>query len=309
MAVRTICMEPSAQKNSKYGKKGSLHLDEATVGPLFMLSAAILFTLVSLLVKQMDPRYTIWHIGFIRFAGGMVLLLTIFGRRHNIYKGHNIPLLLIRGCAGSIAFLASVTAIRMLPLSTSAVIFYVYPVFAALFASIIYKERIGHSQIFCMLLVIAGVATLFDFNLAGGLFGQYMALMGAAFAGLTVTLIHSLRGKNGSVIIYLYLCTMGTIVTAPMFIINPIVPATSVEWVMVLGIILTSVTGQLLMNQGFFYCRGWEGGVYMSSGTIFTSVVGIVFLKEPVSWRFWIGGGIILGSGIALNWLKTKNRH
>lgn len=299
-------MEFVSQKRSKYERIGGIRLNETIVGPLFMLSAAILFTIMSLIVKQMDPRYTIWHIGFIRFVGGVVVLLTIFGRRHNLYKGHNIPLLIIRGCTGSIAFISSVTAIRMLPLSTSIVIFYSFPVFAAFFASILYRERIGLPQIICMTLVMAGVGILFDFKLAGGLFGQYMALMGGAFAGLTVTLIRSLRENNGPAAIYLYFCTMGTIVTAPLFIINPIVPATSVEWIMVVGIILTSLTAQLLMNQGFFYCRGWEGGVYMSTETIFTSIVGIVFLKDPVSWRFWAGGCLILGSGIALNWLKAN---
>ncbi|MBF0232091.1 MAG: DMT family transporter [Desulfamplus sp.] len=287
-------------------KKGRIWLDQNFAGPLFMLSAAILFTMMSLLVKQIDPRYSVWHIGFIRFAGGAVVLLAIFGRHHNLYNGHNIRLLIIRGCTGSVAFIASVTAIRMLPISTSIVIFYSFPVFAALFGALLYKERIGLSQSFCIVMVMAGVAILFEFTLGGNFFGQCMALIAGVFAGITVTLIRSLREKNGPVIIYLYFCTMGTVATLPVFISNPVMPATSVEWAMVMGIVLTSVTAQLLMNQGFFYCKGWEGGIYMSSETIFTSVIGIIFLHDPVSWRFWTGASLILGSGILLNWLKAR---
>ncbi|MBF0469417.1 MAG: hypothetical protein HQK61_11135 [Desulfamplus sp.] len=44
----------------------------------------------------------------------------------------------------------------------------------------------------------------------------------------------------------------------------------------------------------------------MSSETIFTSIIGIVFLNDPVSWRFWTGASLILGSGILLNWLKAR---
>lgn len=62
---------------------------------------------------------------------------------------------------------------------------------------------------------------------------------------------------------------------------------------------------QLLMNQGFFYCRGWEGGVFMSSEVIFIAVVGIVFLDDPATLRFWTGGALILGSVVALNRLKA----
>lgn len=296
-------MKRTAQQD---GKRGKLWLDHNFAGPLCMLSAAMLFTMMTLLVKLLDPRYTVWNIGFIRFAGGAILLLTIFGRHHNLYRGHNIPLLIVRGCTGSIAFISSVTAIRMLPVSTAIVIFYSFPVFSALFSAILYKERIGLPQLLCMVMVMTGIAILFDFTLAGKLMGQCMALIGGLFGGLTVTLIRSLREKNGPVVIYLYFCTMGTIVTAPMFIHTPIMPATPVELAMVIGIVLTSLAAQLLMNQGFFYCRGWEGGVYMSSETIFTSVAGIIFLKDPVSWRFWAGGCLVLGSGILLNWLKNR---
>jgi drug/metabolite transporter (DMT)-like permease len=132
-----------------------------------------------------------------------------------------------------------------------------------------------------------------------------MALAGGMFAGLTVTLIRSLREKNGPVVIYLYFCTMGVLVTLPKFVQQPVVPATAVEWAMVLGIILISVTSQLLMNQGFFYCRGWEGGVFMSSEVVFTTIVGIVFLNDPVSWRFWLGGCLVLSSVVAMNRLMA----
>jgi drug/metabolite transporter (DMT)-like permease len=101
---------------------------------------------------------------------------------------------------------------------------------------------------------------------------------------------------------------MGMLACLPMFVLNPIMPVTAEEWAMVLGIVFTAVTAQLLMNQGFFYCRGWEGGVFMSSEVIFTAIVGIVFLGDPVSWRFWTGGCLILGSVIALNRLKAEKQ-
>ena len=283
-----------------------VQLDATLAGPLFMLSAALLFTLLNLLVKLLSPEFTIWHIGFFRFFGGIVVLLAIFGRHTNPYKGHNIRLLIIRGCTGSVAFISIITAIRLLPVSTALVIFYSFPAFAAIFSFMIYGERIGKIEIACIAVVVIGIGVLFDFQLAGGLFGQTMALMGGAFAGLTVTLIRTLREKNGPVIIYLYFCTMGALVTFPKFVMNPILPSTPVEWVMILGIVFASVAAQLLMNQGFFYCSGWEGGVFMSSEVIFTAIVGIAFLGDPASWRFWTGGAMIFGSVVALNRLKAN---
>jgi drug/metabolite transporter (DMT)-like permease len=281
-------------------------LDAAVAGPLFMLAAALLFTVLNLLIKQLGPQFTIWHIGFYRFCGGVLVLVLVFGRRGNPYRGNNIRLLIIRGCTGSAAFLSIITAIRLLPISTALVIFYAFPAFSALFSYLIYGEHISKAEIGAIVIVIIGVGVLFDFSWEGHFLGQLMALSGAAFAGLTVTLIKNLREKNGPVIIYLYFCTMGMLITLPRFAMAPLVPASSMEWGMVLGIIFSSISAQLLMNQGFFYCKGWEGGVFMSSEVVFTAIVGIAFLGDPVSGRFWVGGLLIFGSAIALNRFKAN---
>lgn len=283
-------------------------ISASLAGPLLMLAAALVFTVLNILVKTLRPEYTVWHIGFFRFFGGMLILVSIFSFKGNPYKGNNIRLLIIRGCVGSIAFTSLITAIRLLPVSTALVIFYSYPAFSAISAFLIYKERISLAGIFSIAVMIVGVAVLFDYHPGGGALGQTMAIVGSVFAGLTVTLIRSLRQTNGPVIIYLYFCTMGSLVTFPGFISNPIVPITFVEGLMVLGIILTSVMAQLLMNQGFLYCKGWEGGVLMSTEVIFTALVGIIFLSDPATIKFWIGGLLILGSGLMLSRGKVDKK-
>jgi len=282
-----------------------IKLDAAIAGPLLMLSAALLFTLLNIIVKSLGPSFSVWDIGFYRFWGGIVVILAIFRRYGNPFKGNDVRLLVIRGCAGSVAFICLVTAIRLLPVSTAIVIFYSFPAFSAIFSYFLYGETLSKNQLLCIVGVIIGVSVLFNFQFAGGLLGQIMALIGAVFAGLTVTLIRELRQKNGPVVIYLYFCTMGALVTLPKFIHQPVLPTTPMEWVMVLGIVFLSLTGQLLMNQGFFYCRGWEGGVLMSSEVIFTASVGIFFFEDPATWRFWTGGLLILICVIVMNRLQA----
>ncbi len=282
-------------------------INPAVAGPVFMVSAALLFTLMNVLVKLLPVEYTVWHITFIRCAGGMLILVPLLAPKGNPFRGDRIPLLMIRGCTGSIAYFAWIMSMRQLPLSTAIVIFYAFPAFAAVFAFLIYKERIGLFEAGCIGLVIIGVSILFDFHLAGGLMGQCLAVVAGAFAGLTVTLVRSLRQNNGPAVIYLYFCLMGGLATLPKFIMDPIVPATGAEWAITIGIVLSSVVGQLMMNQGFYYCRGFEGAVFMSSEVVFAAVIGILFFSDPVSWRFWAGSMLIMGSVAALNRIKSKN--
>lgn len=285
--------------------KALMRFEASLAGPVFMLSAALLFTLANILIKLLRPEFTVWHISFFRFFGGMLILLFVFGRKENPYRGNNVRLLIVRGCVGSITFISLITAIRLLPVSTAIVIFYAFPAFSAIFSFVIYKERIRVTGVLCIIGMVTGVAVLFDFHLGGGIFGQAMAVLGSVFAGLTVTLIRSLRQYNGPVIIYLYFCTMGSLVTLPGFISSPIFPENFLEGLMVMGIILSTVVAQLMMNHGFFYCKGWEGGVFMSTEAIFTALAGIVFLNDPATPQFWIGGLMVLGSGLMLNRLKA----
>ena len=276
-------------------------------GPLLMFSSALTFTAHSIVIKLIGPRFSVWDIAFYRFFGGMVLLIAIFGRNKNPFKGHNIRLLVIRGCTGSITFLCLIAAIRLLPVSTAIVIFYSFPAFAAVFSFLIYKERISKFEIACIGIVFIGVMILFDFKLEGGLLGKTLGLLAGAFAGMTITFIKELRAKNDPAIIYLYFCLIGSLVTFPVFISKPLIPVTQVEWFLCAGLILFSLAGQLLMNHGFSYCKSWEGGLFLSSEVIFTTFIGIVFLHDLVTWRFWIGSLLIVGSVMLLNLGNLKS--
>jgi drug/metabolite transporter (DMT)-like permease len=103
--------------------KALMRVETSFAGPVFMLSAALLFTLANILIKLLRPEFTVWHIGFFRFFGGMLILLSVFGRKGNPYRGKNVRLLVVRGCVGSITFICLITAIRLLPVSTAMVIF------------------------------------------------------------------------------------------------------------------------------------------------------------------------------------------
>ena len=44
----------------------------------------------------------------------------------------------------------------------------------------------------------------------------------------------------------------------------------------------------------------------MSSEVIFTAIIGIVFLEDPASWRFWMGGLLVIGSVVVLNRINAE---
>ena len=267
-----------------------------TNGPVLMFGSAFMFAILGLLIKMMGPDYRVWDIAMYRLGGGTIVLLALFGWKQNLFKPQNPKLIIIRGMTGTIAFLALIAAIRNLPFSTAMVFFYSFPAFAAIFAPLLFGEKITFYEIVCLMAALIGIGVLFDFQIQGSLFGQCMGVLGAMFAGFTVSIIKKLRPTHSSVIIYFYFCLIGTAVCFWPYMTAPRTPATANDWLIVAGILITSVGAQLLMNMGFRYCKSWEGGLFMTSELIFSTVIGILFLGDIASWRFWIGGLLIFGS-------------
>ncbi len=284
-------------------KKSQSYTKKSAKGVFFMMQAAILFAMLAFLIKLLSLEYRVWDIALYRFLGGFVVLWAIFGRRENFFKPKNPGLFLIRGATGTIGFILLVIAIKLIPLSTAIVYFFSFPAFSAFFSGILFKDRISVSGLLCVCAGIIGVMILFDPEFGGPIIGQVCGAFSGFFTGLTVSIIKKLRETQSSAIVYFYFCFVGLFVVIGPYLACPGIPKNITEWFIVGGIIVTSTGGQLLMNMGFRFCKSWEGGLYLTSELIFSTLLGVFIFGDLLGIRFLIGGFFILVSAIAVNYL------
>ena len=276
-------------------------IGDRIIGALLMATASLLLAGMGVTIKLLGPGFHVWDVAMYRYGGGLLLLLLTTGKLTGFFKPHRPVMMTARGLAGAIAFISFVTALHRIPFTTAIVLYFTFPGFAAFFSGLFFGEKITLFEIGCLALAICGAGALFGFRVEGDVLGLSLALTSGVFGGIGAALVKKLRATNGPAMISFHLFLVGAIINFFPFAANPRLPGTSLEWMLALMIIIISTVGQMIMNQGYHYCKSWEGGLYMNSELIFAIMLGVFFFNEQLTWRFWAGSGLIFCSALSLS--------
>jgi drug/metabolite transporter (DMT)-like permease len=274
-------------------------------GFLLMTFSAFFYALGDICIKFISPSIGSVPIAFFRFLLGGLILLPLLARGQESLRGSSTRYLLLRGFTGTLAFFCLVKSIAMIPLSNAMVLFYTFPLFAALFSFFILKESLARMEVTLIGVGLIGVFVLINPSSHSLGMGHVYGLLAGAFAGLTVVLIRRVRRTNGPLIIYFYFCVVGGAVSFPLFIANFTPPSFELFALLIVLAVLLLIA-QLFMNQGFKFCKASEGSVVLMSEVVFTGVAGVLLFHDSLRLSFFIGACLIVGSGVGLNLINRK---
>ncbi|UCH06381.1 MAG: DMT family transporter [Deltaproteobacteria bacterium] len=269
-------------------------------GLLLMTFSAFFYALGDICIKFISPSIGSVPIAFFRFVLGGLILLPLLARGQESLRGSSTRYLLLRGFTGTLAFFCLVKSIAMIPLSNAMVLFYTFPLFAALFSFFILKESLARMEVTLIGVGLIGVFVLINPSSHSLGMGHVYGLLAGAFAGLTVVIIRRVRRTNGPLIIYFYFCVVGGAVSFPLFIANFTLPSFEL-FALLIALAVLLLIAQLLMNQGFKFCKASEGSVILMSEVVFTGVAGVLLFHDSPGLSFFIGACLIVGSGVGLN--------
>jgi len=198
-----------------------------------------------------------------------------------------------------------------LPLADATVLQYTNPVWTALLAAWLLKERMRTIEVLLVLCSLLGVVVIArpSFLFGSGaarldLFAVGVALSGAIMSAAAYVIVRKLsRTEHPLTIIYYF-----TLVTVPAAVPGTIAVAvwpTPREWLLLLGVGMAAQAGQVYLTRGLQLEPAGRaaGAAYMQ--VVFAAIWGIVFFRElPDAWVIF-GAGIILGSTLLLGRLHA----
>jgi len=276
-------------------------------GVRHMAASAFFFSLMSLLVKLAGSRLPSNEIVLAR---GVVCLVLSYGwlRANAIRPWGNHPrALLLRGLFGTLALLCFYYTLVTLPFAESVVLQHLNPIFAAVLAAVILRERIGGRLAIATVLCLAGVlaitrpAALFGAEGAAHLpaLGIAAGLGGAVSSSLVFVLIRSFSSKEDPLVIVFYFPLVTVPVVLPLAIAGWVWP-TPLEWLTLLGVGIATQLAQVHMTRGLSLEPAGRASSILYLQVALAALWGAVFFDEIPDALTLVGAALIVGGTLTL---------
>lgn len=278
-----------------------------------MAYAAFWFSAMSLFVKIAGVRLPSMEIVLVR---GVITLLLSWAlvRRAGLHPlGNRRGMLLLRGALGAAALICFYFSIVHLPLAEATVIQYMNPVFAALLAAVLIRERLGVREIVAIVASLIGVALIarpsFLFADAPAVNPVHIAIAlgGAVFSGTAYVTVRMLRGADDALVIVLYFPLVTVPVALP-FAVAQWVPPTPFEWLVMLGIGITTQIAQVYMTRGLQLEPTGRATAIGYLQIVFAAMWGALLLGERIDAWSALGAIVIVAGTLLISFRRRPAR-
>lgn len=255
-------------------------------GILTMLLASFFFSSMGFFVKKLSPHHTPMEIIFFRNIVSLAFIAVSVIISRPVQNGGRPFLLAMRGVYGFLGMFFYFSSIGMLPLASASTFGKTSPLFTAIIAMILIKEKAGIRVWLSILIGFAGVLLILkptgNTSLSGSLYGVASGFFGALayttvrslapyYNARTMVLAFSLAGLSGSSI---YITTM-YLAGAERYVSFAFVPhGIDIFYMFMVGLI--AVVAQYFMSRAYYFGRASIVSTMSYSELIFSTIAGYI---------------------------------
>ena len=281
------------------------------LGIYYMLIASLLFAGTGALSKILSSELSSIEIVFFRNIIGLGLIIWMIYKKPLHQTGGKFWLLAFRGIIGTIGLYAFFYNIAHIDLATAFTFSKTSPIFTALLAAFIFKERLSYLGWFAIFIGFIGILFIIEPTL-GVSKDEYIGLLSGIGAALAYTSIRGLRKHydTRAIVLSFMLCgsaipllsmIIGSFYYRPDldFLISPFIMPSLTSWVMVILMGLLATGFQIYLTKA--YAASKKAGVVAAVGysdVVFSMIFGLILGDSlPSAWAF-LGIVMIIGAGI-----------
>jgi drug/metabolite transporter (DMT)-like permease len=272
-------------------------------GLRFMVAGAFCFSLMSLLVKVAGQRLPSQQIVLARSVIMAALAWYALRQAGVPLAGTRRRLLVVRGLLGFGALSCFYYALVHLPLAEATVLQYTNPAFAAVFAIFALGEVLRRREVLSIALSLTGVllvarpAALFGGAASLDPLAVLVGLIGAVLSAAAYVVVRMLGSEHHMVVI-LYFAVISAVGAVPATVAHALAP-TPFEWLVLVGVGITTHAGQIFMTRGLHLERAGRATAAGLVQIVFAAALGLIFfgdLPAPLA----VAGAALIIAGVLL---------
>ena len=283
---------------------------------LLKLLSALLFAVMSVLVRYLGERYPVGQVVFFRSAFAILPVVIIYAWRGELEAAvrtgrpfHHAG----RGATAVGAMFCNFSSLARLPVVDATAISFVSPLITVAMSAIFLKEHVRIYRWSAVIVGFAGVLVMLAPHLsvgsstasAAGAVGAALGLTGAFFAaGSTVqTRSMTLSETTSSIVFYFSLiCALVALCTWPFGWIAP-------SWPELVALVTIGIFGGLahiFLTESYRHAPASLVAPFDYTSMLWALVLGFLVFGEIPSVLVFIGAGIIAGAGLFVIWRERQ---
>jgi drug/metabolite transporter (DMT)-like permease len=269
-------------------------------GIVLMLAATLLFTVMGICARAASERIHPFEVVFFRLSVGVLLLLPLLVS-HGLKPFHTqrFGLHLWRAVLHVVEMLIYFTGLAMIQYAQVQALTFTTPLFAALLAVLVLRERIAGRNVAALIIGFVGAMIVIRPGIVPVESGSLLILLSALGWAGVILVVKRLTVTDSSITITSWMIVlMSPLALVPALFVW--VWPTWQEWMLLIVAGLAGTLGQLAVTQAFRVADTTVVLPFDFAKLIWAAVLGyVVFGEVPTLWT-WIGGTAIFACGCYL---------
>ncbi len=277
------------------------------LGIFFMILSMFSLSVNDIIYKYLSFHFPVWESIFFRALSGCVIsifLVLYFGvdkLKTQKPLGH-----LIRAFSASGCVVFYIYGINNLMLSENIAIVHSAPIIAAFLAVPILGEKIGIFRISAIIIGFIGVLIIVKPGTDLFKYEYIYPLISALFMTSVYLSTRSIMSTDSSVAIIFYY-SFALLITSLIFFPDDFIMPKNSQLIFIISLGIMGSFGHLFMSQAAKYADVAVTSPFEYSSFLFVGLMGYLIFAEVPTFSIYLGGFIIIGSGIFIAYRERKN--
>ena len=273
--------------------------DSPRIAVMWMIFGSICFGTMNALVKWTSFHADVWMIIMVRSAV-IALAVAIFATSRGLsLKVSDKRKMLLRCVVGLTAMILYFTALGRIPIGQAVTLQYTAPLFVALLSGRVIRERVEPMVALLVVSAFAGIVLIVSPDLSSIDSDALLALGSGFFAAMAYMYVRELRNTDSASSVVFWFAAFSVVGS----IFQALPDVAGLEWKTVaalIGIGIGAGGGQVGITMAYHRANAAWVSAFSYLTVIVATFYGFTLFNETLGASDWLGGLLIVGSGIVL---------